>query len=97
MLGFITSVTRVVSYEAMKQALFDSIPGGTEELNLKAFEKGYEYGKGLLDQKQITDEAEDSGQDRDHDQGQQDASLWQRCASSYSGSASLSLPCRFCS
>lgn len=44
MLGFITSVTRVVSYEAMKQALFDSIPGGTEELNLKAFEKGYEYG-----------------------------------------------------
>jgi 2-oxoglutarate ferredoxin oxidoreductase subunit gamma len=50
MLGFITSVTRVVSYEAMKQALFDSIPGGTEELNLKAFEKGYEYGKRLLDQ-----------------------------------------------
>ncbi|MCU0577940.1 MAG: 2-oxoacid:acceptor oxidoreductase family protein [Desulfobacterota bacterium] len=46
MLGFITAVTRVVSYEAMKQALFDSIPRGTEELNLKAFEKGYEYGLG---------------------------------------------------
>jgi 2-oxoglutarate ferredoxin oxidoreductase subunit gamma len=45
MLGFITSVTGVVGYEAMKQALFDSIPQGTEELNLKAFEKGYEYGK----------------------------------------------------
>lgn len=45
MLGFITSVTGVVGYEAMKQALFDSIPSGTEELNLKAFEKGYEYGK----------------------------------------------------
>jgi 2-oxoglutarate ferredoxin oxidoreductase subunit gamma len=45
MLGFITSVTEVVGYEAMKQALFDSIPRGTEELNLKAFEKGYEYGK----------------------------------------------------
>jgi 2-oxoglutarate ferredoxin oxidoreductase subunit gamma len=45
MLGFITAVTGVVGYEAMKQALFDSIPSGTEELNLKAFEKGYEYGK----------------------------------------------------
>jgi 2-oxoglutarate ferredoxin oxidoreductase subunit gamma len=45
MLGFITSVTEVVGYESMKQALFDSIPRGTEELNLKAFEKGYEYGK----------------------------------------------------
>ncbi len=45
MLGFITSITEIVGYEAMKQALFDSIPRGTEELNLKAFEKGYEYGK----------------------------------------------------
>ncbi len=45
MLGFITSVTGIVGYEAMKQALFDSIPRGTEELNLKAFEKGFEYGK----------------------------------------------------
>jgi 2-oxoglutarate ferredoxin oxidoreductase subunit gamma len=48
MLGFITSVTEVVGYEAMKQALFDSIPRGTEELNLRAFEKGYEYGKQLI-------------------------------------------------
>jgi 2-oxoglutarate ferredoxin oxidoreductase subunit gamma len=45
MLGFVTSVTEVVGYDAMKQALFDSIPSGTEDLNLKAFEKGYEYGK----------------------------------------------------
>jgi 2-oxoglutarate ferredoxin oxidoreductase subunit gamma len=50
MLGFITSVTEVVGYEAMKQALFDSIPRGTEELNLKAFEKGYEYGKQVKNQ-----------------------------------------------
>jgi 2-oxoglutarate ferredoxin oxidoreductase subunit gamma len=47
MLGFITSITGAVGYEAMKQALFDSIPRGTEELNLKAFEKGYDYGKQL--------------------------------------------------
>jgi 2-oxoglutarate ferredoxin oxidoreductase subunit gamma len=45
MLGFLTAVTGVVGYEAMKEALFDSIPAGTEELNLKAFEKGYAYGK----------------------------------------------------
>ena len=45
MLGSITSVTEVVGYESMKQAIFDSIPRGTEELNLNAFEKGYEYGK----------------------------------------------------
>jgi 2-oxoglutarate ferredoxin oxidoreductase subunit gamma len=43
-------VTEVVGYEAMKQALFDSIPRGTEELNLKAFEKGYDYGKQLRQQ-----------------------------------------------
>ena len=50
MLGFITSITEVVGYESMKQALFDSIPMGTEELNLKAFEKGYEYGKQIKSQ-----------------------------------------------
>ena len=52
MLGFITAVTEVVGYEAMKQALFDSIPGGTEELNLKAFEKGFEYGKQIKSRSQ---------------------------------------------
>ena len=50
MLGFITAITEVVGYEAMKQALFDSIPRGTEELNLKAFEKGYDYGKSMKQQ-----------------------------------------------
>jgi 2-oxoglutarate ferredoxin oxidoreductase subunit gamma len=50
MLGFITSVTEVVSYDSMKKSLFDSIPRGTEELNLKAFEKGFEYGKQIKKQ-----------------------------------------------
>ena len=53
MLGFITAVTGVVGYEAMKQALFDSIPSGTEELNLKAFEKGFEYGKQIKKQESV--------------------------------------------
>ena len=42
MLGFLTSVTRIVSREAMERAIQDTAPRGTEELNLKAFRKGLE-------------------------------------------------------
>jgi len=45
MLGFLTSVTDVVSYEAMKNAILSSVPKGTEKLNEGAYKKGYEYGK----------------------------------------------------
>ncbi len=45
MLGFLTAVTGIVSPEAMRQAIATSVPRGTEELNLKAFETGYEYAK----------------------------------------------------
>ncbi len=44
MLGFITATADVVSYEAMKQAILDSIPAGTEELNLAAFQAGFDHG-----------------------------------------------------
>ena len=44
MLGFIAAVTGIIGYDAMKQAILDSIPPGTEDLNLKAFEEGYQYG-----------------------------------------------------
>jgi 2-oxoglutarate ferredoxin oxidoreductase subunit gamma len=44
MLGFLTAVTELVSAEAMKKAVLSSVPKGTEELNLKAFERGYEMG-----------------------------------------------------
>ncbi len=44
MLGFVTAVTKVVSVDAMKKAVLDSVPKGTEELNMKAFECGYSYG-----------------------------------------------------
>ena len=43
MLGFITSATGIVSMEAMKKSVLSSVPKGTEELNMNAFEKGYEY------------------------------------------------------
>lgn len=45
MLGFFATVTDVVSMEALREAVRTSVPKGTEELNLKAFQKGYEYGQ----------------------------------------------------
>jgi 2-oxoglutarate ferredoxin oxidoreductase subunit gamma len=45
MLGFLTAVTNLASVEAMKKAVLSSVPKGTEELNLKAFERGYVYGQ----------------------------------------------------
>lgn len=40
MLGFLTGVTGIVSWEAMERAIQDTAPRGTEELNLRAFRKG---------------------------------------------------------
>jgi 2-oxoglutarate ferredoxin oxidoreductase subunit gamma len=48
MLGFFTAVTKVVSPDAMKKALPGLVPGRFLELNIKAFEKGYDYGTELL-------------------------------------------------
>jgi 2-oxoglutarate ferredoxin oxidoreductase subunit gamma len=48
MLGFFTAITRIVSPEAMKKALPGLVPGRFLELNKKAFDKGYEYGKKIL-------------------------------------------------
>jgi 2-oxoglutarate ferredoxin oxidoreductase subunit gamma len=45
MLGFFTAVTGVVSEEAMKKALPTLVPSRFVELNLKAFEKGFQYGR----------------------------------------------------
>lgn len=44
MLGFLTSITQVVSKEAMNKALPESVPERYVELNIKAFDKGYKYG-----------------------------------------------------
>ena len=48
MLGFLTAVTDVVSLKAMKKSLLDSVPKGTEELNMTAMMKGYDYGMELI-------------------------------------------------
>ncbi|MFH0809010.1 MAG: 2-oxoacid:acceptor oxidoreductase family protein [Pseudomonadota bacterium] len=45
MLGYFSSLFDCIRLEAMKEALKMSIPKGTEEFNLKAFETGHEYGR----------------------------------------------------
>jgi len=48
MIGFFTAVTSAVSLEAARQTVVESVPKGTEEKNLKAFEKGWEFGQAML-------------------------------------------------
>ena len=44
MLGCFGAVTNLIPGDALRQAVESSVPAGTQELNLKAFDKGYEYG-----------------------------------------------------
>lgn len=48
--GFFCATTGITSYEATKKAVETSVPPGTEEINLKAFETGYNYGKNLVEE-----------------------------------------------
>ena len=41
--GFATAITEVVGKEAAKQAVESAVPVATIDLNLQAFERGYEY------------------------------------------------------
>ena len=43
MLGFVAAVTDLVPVEAMREAVRESVPPGTEELNLRAFDSGVDY------------------------------------------------------
>lgn len=48
MVGFFTAVTQLLDADAVRKAVADSVPASFRELNLKAFEKGYDYGKTAL-------------------------------------------------
>jgi 2-oxoglutarate ferredoxin oxidoreductase subunit gamma len=50
MLGFFTAITKVVTPEAMKKALPGLVPKRFLELNVRAFDKGYNHGIELLAQ-----------------------------------------------
>jgi 2-oxoglutarate ferredoxin oxidoreductase subunit gamma len=48
MLGFFTAMTGIISGKAAREALPSSVPERFVDLNVQAFEKGFEYGEGLL-------------------------------------------------
>jgi 2-oxoglutarate ferredoxin oxidoreductase subunit gamma len=52
MLGFFTAITNLVTYESMKKALPGLVPEKALPMNLKAFERGFEYGKEILTKKE---------------------------------------------
>jgi len=49
MMGFFTAVTKIVTPEAMKNALPGLVPDRFLDLNIRAFDKGYDYGLIVLD------------------------------------------------
>ena len=53
MVGFVTGITDLVPREAMREAVKHSVPAGTEELNLAAFDKGLEHADQLLSNPQV--------------------------------------------
>jgi len=48
MVGFFAAVTRLLEPDAVRKAVADSVPNSFRELNLKAFERGFEYGNNTL-------------------------------------------------
>ena len=52
MLGFVTANSDAVSKDGLRQAILSSIPEGTEELNIKAYERGYAYGANAHEDKE---------------------------------------------
>ncbi|MBT3311222.1 MAG: pyruvate ferredoxin oxidoreductase [Desulfobacterales bacterium] len=48
MIGFVTAVTKIISMDAAQDTVVKSVPKGTEEMNLKAFNRGSDYGLSVL-------------------------------------------------
>jgi len=44
MVGFFTAVTHLLEPEAVRKAVADSVPKNFRDVNLQAFERGFEYG-----------------------------------------------------
>jgi 2-oxoglutarate ferredoxin oxidoreductase subunit gamma len=60
MVGFFTAVSQLLEVSAVRDAVADSVPAAFRDLNLKAFDKGYEYGVQALTTKQAAVEVEPS-------------------------------------
>ncbi len=55
MLGFFAAVSRIVSRDEMRSAVKGSVPAGTEDLNLKAFDAGWAYYEEQYGEKTVTE------------------------------------------
>ncbi|HSW37979.1 MAG TPA: 2-oxoacid:acceptor oxidoreductase family protein [Acidobacteriota bacterium] len=51
MVGCFTAITKILTFEAVRESVKTSVPRGTEELNLKAFDSGYSYGQSMMRRK----------------------------------------------
>jgi 2-oxoglutarate ferredoxin oxidoreductase subunit gamma len=58
MVGFTAAVTNILQKDSLRQAVASSVPPHFKELNLKAFDRGYEYGLTALQTLQETGEDE---------------------------------------
>jgi 2-oxoglutarate ferredoxin oxidoreductase subunit gamma len=58
MVGFITAVSHLLEPNAVRKSIADSVPASFRELNLKAFERGFEYGRNKLTGSPAEPEAE---------------------------------------
>jgi 2-oxoglutarate ferredoxin oxidoreductase subunit gamma len=56
MVGFFGAITQVLDPAALRNAVGDSVPPAYRELNLKAFDRGYEYGVKTLNGEIRTEE-----------------------------------------
>ncbi|MBN1902972.1 2-oxoacid:acceptor oxidoreductase family protein [Candidatus Sumerlaeota bacterium] len=50
MLGFLTAISRIASYDGMAGAIRETVPKGMEYININAFDKGYQFGLGQVKQ-----------------------------------------------
>jgi 2-oxoglutarate ferredoxin oxidoreductase subunit gamma len=57
MVGFFAAVTHLLEPDAVRKAVADSVPPNFRELNLKAFEKGLDYGINALTEKTNPEDA----------------------------------------
>lgn len=48
MVGFFAGATGLLPHDAVEKAVLDSVPKGTEDLNLRALGKGYDFGRALV-------------------------------------------------
>jgi 2-oxoglutarate ferredoxin oxidoreductase subunit gamma len=54
MVGFVTAMTEIITPEAARKSIADSVPKGTETLNTSAFQKGLEFGLTLKTQPEFS-------------------------------------------